>query len=52
MGIFVAFLSLYTYCKILRTLKKADFNDKFLPNDILLKFRNVKNIEFTGGNCY
>jgi len=44
--IFVAFLSLYAYCKILKALKKAEINDKFSPNDILLKFRKVKNIDF------
>ena len=44
--VFVAFLSLYAYCKILKALKKADINNKFSPTDILLKFRKVKNIDF------
>ena len=48
--IFVAFLSLYAYCKILKALKKADINDKFSPNDILLKFSKVKNVDFTEKN--
>ena len=48
--IFVAFLSLYAYCKILKALKKAEINDKFSPNDILLKFSKVKNVEFTERN--
>ena len=45
--IFVAFLSLYAYCKILKALKKADINDKYSPNDILLKFRKVKCVDLT-----
>jgi len=48
--IFVAFLSLYAYCKILKALKKADINDKFSPNDILLKFSKVKNVDFIEKN--
>ena len=44
--VFVAFLSLYTYCKLLKAIKKAEINDKFSPTDILLKFRKVKNINF------
>ena len=44
--VFVAFLSLYAYCKILKAIKKADINNKFSPTDILLKFRKVKNIDF------
>ena len=44
--VFVAFLSLYVYSKILKVIKKADINDKFSPSDILLKFRKVKNIDF------
>ena len=44
--VFVAFLSLYAYCKILKAIKKADINNKFSPADILLKFRKVKNIDF------
>ena len=43
---FVAFLSLYVYCKLLKVIKKADINDKFSPIDILLKYRKVKKIEF------
>lgn len=31
-------------------LKKADINDKFSPNDVLLKFRKVKNVDFTEKN--
>ena len=48
--IFVAFLSLYAYCKILKALKKAEINDKFSPNDILLKFSKVKNVDFIEKN--
>ncbi|MDQ1255238.1 MAG: hypothetical protein QG646_4517 [Euryarchaeota archaeon] len=48
--VFVVFLSLYAYCKILKALKKADINDKFSPTDILLKFRKVKNIDFSERN--
>ena len=44
--VFVAFLSLCVYCKLLKAIKKADINDKFSPTDILLKFRKVKKIEF------
>jgi transposase len=44
--VFVAFLSLYAYCKLLKEIKKAEINDKFSPTDILLKFRKVKNINF------
>jgi transposase len=44
--VFVVFLSLYAYCKILKALKKADINNKFSPADILLKFRKVKDIDF------
>jgi len=48
--VFVAFLSLYLYCKLLKEIKKAGINDKFSPTDILLKFRKVKKIEF-GEKC-
>lgn len=48
--VFVAFLSLYVYCKLLKAIKKADINDKFSPADILLKFRKVKNIDFGENN--
>ena len=44
--VFVAFLSLYVYCKLLKVIKKADINDKFSPIDVLLKYRKVKKIEF------
>ena len=44
--VFVAFLSLYLYCKLLKAIKKADINDKFSPTDILVKYRKVKMIEF------
>lgn len=48
--VFVAFLSLFAYCKLLKAIKKADINDKFSPADILLKFRKVKNIDFGENN--
>ena len=44
--VFVAFLSLYAYCKLLKAIKKADINNKFSPTDVLLKYRKVKKIEF------
>jgi transposase len=44
--VFVAFLSLYAYCKLLKAIKKADMNDKLSPADVLLKFRKVKSIDF------
>ena len=44
--VFVAFLSLYLYCKLLKAIKKADINNKFSPTDILVKYRKVKMIEF------
>jgi transposase len=48
--VFVAFLSLYAYCKLLKAIKKAEINDRFSPADILLKFRKVKNIDFGENN--
>ena len=44
--VFVSFLSLYAYCKLLKAIKKADINNKFSPTDVLLKYRKVKKIEF------
>jgi transposase len=45
--VFVAFLSLYAYCKLLKAIKVADINDKYSPTDVLLNFRKVKKIMFS-----
>ena len=38
---FVAFLSLYLYCRLIQRLKKAELNRKYSPKDVLLKLSKV-----------
>lgn len=47
--VFIAFLSLYAYCKLELLLKKANLNKKMTPIDLLFEFSKVYHIDF-GGN--
>ena len=44
--VFIAFLSLYAYCKLELLLKKAGANKKMTPDDLLFKFSKVYHIDF------
>jgi len=44
--IFVAFLSLYAYCKIELLLKKAKLNKDITPIDLLFEFSKIYHIDF------
>ena len=43
---FVAFLSLYLYCRLIQRLKKAELNRKYSPKDVLLKLSKVSMINY------
>jgi hypothetical protein len=47
--VFIAFLSLYAYCKLEALLKKAELNKKMTPIDLLFEFSKVYYIDF--GEC-
>ena len=47
--VFIAFLSLYAYCKLESLLKKAELNKKMTPIDLLFEFSKVYHIDF--GEC-
>jgi transposase len=44
--VFIAFLSLYAYCKLELLLKKAKLNKRMTPIDLLFEFSKVYYIEF------
>lgn len=44
--VFIAFLSLFIYCKLELLLKKAELNRKMTPIDLLLEFSKVYYINF------
>ena len=44
--VFIAFLSLYTYCKIESLLKKAKLNKNITPIDLLFEFSKIYHIDF------
>ena len=44
--VFIAFLSLYAYCKLELLLKKAGINRKMTPGDLLFEFGKVYHINF------
>ena len=44
--VFIAFLSLYAYCKLELLLKKAGANKKMTPGDLLFEFSKVYHIDF------
>jgi hypothetical protein len=44
--IFIAFLSLYAYCKIELLLKKAKLNKDITPIDLLFEFSKIYHIDF------
>ena len=44
--VFIAFLSLYAYCKLELLLKKAKLNKKMTPTDLLFEFSKVYHINF------
>jgi len=46
--VFIAFLSLYIYCKLEQLLKKAKLNHKFTPIDLLFKYGKVYHFEMSG----
>jgi len=46
--VFIAFLSLYIYCKLEQLLKKAKLNHKFTPIDLLYKYGKVYHFEMSG----
>jgi hypothetical protein len=47
--VFIAFLSLYAYCKLESLLKKAELNKRMTPIDLLFEFSKVYHIDF--GEC-
>jgi transposase len=44
--VFIAFLSLYAYCKLELLLKKAGMNKKITPLDLIFEFSKVYDINF------
>jgi len=44
--VFIAFLSLYAYCKIESFLKKAKLNKNITPIDLLFEFSKIYHIDF------
>lgn len=44
--VFIAFLSLFAYCKLEMLLKKANLNKKMTPIDLLFEFSKVYHINF------
>jgi hypothetical protein len=44
--VFIAFLSLYAYCKIESLLKKAKLNKNITPIDLLFEFSKIYHIDF------
>ena len=44
--VFIAFLSLYAYCKLELLLKKAELNKRMTPIDLLFEFSKVYHINF------
>ena len=46
--VFIAFLSLYIHCKLEQLLKKAEFNHKFTPIDLLFKYSKVYRLRMRG----
>jgi len=44
--VFIAFLSLYAYCKLELLLKKAKLNKKMTPTVLLFEFSKVYHINF------
>ena len=44
--VFIAFLSLYAYCRLEVLLKKAKLNKKMTPIDLLFEFSKVYHIDF------
>lgn len=44
--VFIAFLSLYAYCRLELLLKKAKLNKKMTPIDLLFEFSKVYHIDF------
>ena len=44
--VFIAFLSLYAYCKLELLLKKAGLNKKITPLDLIFEFSKVYYINF------
>jgi len=44
--VFIAFLSLYAYCKLELLLKKAELNKKMTPIDLLFEFSKVYHYNF------
>ena len=46
--LFVGFLCLYLYCKILNLIKKAGLTAQYSPKDILLYFSKVTKISYEG----
>ena len=46
--LFVGFLCLYLYCKILNVIKKAKLTAEYSPKDVLLIFSKVNKISYEG----
>ncbi len=46
--LFVGFLCLYLYCKILNVIKKAGLTSEYSPKDVLLIFSKVTKISYDG----
>jgi transposase len=44
--VFIAFLSLYAYCKIESFLKKTKLNKEMTPKDLLFEFSKIYHIDF------
>jgi hypothetical protein len=45
--VFIAFLSLYAYCKLEGLLKKAEINHKVSPSDLLFSFSKVYRVDYS-----
>jgi transposase len=46
--LFIGFLCLYLYCKIMALIKRADLTAKYSPKDVLLLFSKVMKISYEG----
>jgi len=46
--LFVGFLCLYLYCKLMAVIKKAKLTAEYSPKDVLLLFSKVMRISYEG----
>jgi len=48
--VFIGFLTLYLYCRILNRIRRANLTSKYSPQDVLLLFSKVYRVHYENGN--